>query len=156
MLLASCSEKKSVRAPVASNPVTATLAPPLPAKPRFDPVVVQRGEALHVKALAKTADARLGVWGSGFPSVKASIWIPEEDWDSFSSEDREALVTYLKSQIPGIRSSPGRYMDIPSSAPAYSRIRGNIANMGDEAFVIFAMTLQGGQWIQGRTLAGSK
>jgi hypothetical protein len=151
-----CARNEPAPTPITVAPPITAAAPVEQAKPRYDPAIVQRGEALHAKALAKTGDAKLNVWGSGFPTVKACIWIPEGDWDSLSTEDREALVTYLKAQIPIIRSNPERYTSAPSSAPAYSRIRSNIANMRDDAFVIFSMIRKDGQWLQSGTVAESK
>ncbi|MBC7367595.1 MAG: hypothetical protein H7343_12440 [Undibacterium sp.] len=156
-LLAACEKKENKRAAVAPIAGPVSEPPSVPAEPRFDPVVVHRGQILHEKVLAKTSDAKLDVWGSGFPSAKACLWIPEDDWNAFSVEDREAIITYLKAQVPDIRRNPDRYTNIPSSAPVYSRIRSNIANMRDDSYIIFTMVLEGdGRWIQKRTAAESK
>ncbi|WP_417909341.1 hypothetical protein [Candidatus Electronema sp. PJ] len=130
--------------------------PVKPKAPTYPEELVSRGAAIHKEALARTEDARLDVWGTGFPSVQACIWIPEDQWKALSIEDREAFITYLKAQVPAIRSNPDRYTGIPEDAPAYKRIRDNIANMKDGAFIIFTMVQDDGRWIQSGTVAESK
>lgn len=117
---------------------------------------VARGGRLFGAILGKTPETKLDVWGSASPEVKACLWIAEDDWRSLSSEDQAALITWLKAQIPAIRSNPDRYGRTPSSAPLYGRIRSNIANMRDEAFIVFTMVRKDGEWIQSETVAESK
>ena len=116
--------------------------------PKYDPDKVIRGRILHDTLLAETPEAKLDVWGTISPDVKACLWIPEARWQAYSKEEREALITYLVAQIPNIRSNPDRYVGIPSTAPIYSKLRNNIVNMKDGAFIIFTMIYKEGQWIQ--------
>jgi len=118
--------------------------------------IPRSGEFVYQELLRKTPATKLDVWGTGFPTVKACLWIAEDDWNSLSTADREALIGFLKAQVPLIRKQADRYVGIPSTAPLYQRMRNNIANMRDDSFIIFTMVRKDGQWIQNRTVAESK
>jgi len=153
-MFAACDNQTSQQPVLSTSPVKEE--PIKPKAPTYPKELVSRGLAIHQAALARTQDARLDVWGTGFPSVQACIWIPEDQWKALSLEDREAFITYLKAQVPAIRSSPDRYTGIPEDAPVYKRFRDNIANMKDGAFIIFTMIQDNGKWIQSETVAESK
>lgn len=153
-MFAACDNQTSQQPVLSTSPIKEE--PMKPKAPTYPEELVSRGSAIHKAALARTEDARLDVWGTGFPSVQACIWIPEDQWNALSIEDREAFITYLKAQVPAIRSNPDRYTGIPEDAPAYKRLRDNIANMKDGAFIIFTMIQDDGRRIQSRTVAESK
>lgn len=116
----------------------------------------RKGESLFHRAVKNNPNTAIDVWGSGFPDVKASLWIPEDQWYALSGDDQTALVEHLKSQIPYIRRNPDQFTKIPKSDPLYSKIRSNIANMKDNAFVVFTTILKDGQWVQSSTVAESE
>lgn len=98
---------------------------------------------------------KLDIEGGFAAPVKACLRIREEAWKELSDDDRAALIGWLKAQIPSIRADPDRY-GIPKDAPVYRRVRDNIVNMPDGAFIIFATELVEGKWIAKATVAESK
>lgn len=153
-LLSACDTRKDVPPP--TNPSTTLAGTPSVSTNSASDAEVARGGRLFGAMVAKNPETKLDVWGSASPEVKACLWIAEDDWGSLSSEDQAALIAWLKAQIPAIRSSPDRYARTPSSAPLYGRIRSNIANMRDGAFIVFTMVRKDREWIQSKTVAESK
>lgn len=84
------------------------------------------------------------------------MWIPQEEWNQLSVDQRLALTDYLESKIPEIRRNSEAYVGVPKNAPAYERIRRNIAALADGRYIIFTMVHQNGEWLQKDTVAQRK
>lgn len=113
----------------------------------------QRGERLYARAAERNPVTRIGVWEPEKPTVRACLWIVEEEWDVLSAREREAVIHYLKTQVPVMRGDPDRYADASGAAADRALAAHNIANMREGAFIVFTMVRQGDAWVRGRTAA---
>jgi hypothetical protein len=156
MLTASCRPDEKAASDMRSENPTVNASETPPSSPVFDASIVEKGGSLFAQISAKTPQTKLDVWGTASPSVKACLWIVEDDWKALSVDERNALVIWLQAKIPTIRKEPTQFIGIDQRAPAYKRILRNIVNMRDGAFVVFTMVQKDGDWIQGATVAESK
>lgn len=88
----------------------------------------------HIKSRYKQAE--ISIWGAGTSTPKVALWIPESDWKSLSNIEQGNLGYYVKFTVPRIRSNPGPYTGIPSSAPIYSKLISNCYNMSENSWII--------------------
>lgn len=60
------------------------------------------------------------------------VIIPQEGWNRLSKTDQINLTMYTQSLISVVKSDPGRYVDIPQSAPAYDSFVTKTANLCED------------------------
>lgn len=125
----------------------APRAEQLPVK--YDPDIVSVGAKIFSQAEADCSPrcTYIDVWGSGYPDAAAALFFPEKLWNSLSQEKRKALIVFIKSEIPAIRSNPDRYIEFAKGAAIHKRLRQNIQNMANGRYVIMATVELDGKWI---------
>jgi hypothetical protein len=64
------------------------------------------------------------------------VIIPQEGWNRLSKTDQINLTMYTQSLISVVKSDPGRYVDIPQSAPAYDSFVTKTANLCEDCWSI--------------------
>lgn len=114
---------------------------------------VSRGGTLFAQAAQKNPATRIGVWEPEKSTVRACLWIVEADWNAWSADERDAVIAFLKAEVPAMRSDPARFAGVPPADPAYEMIRGNIAQMRTGAFIVFTMIRNEGAWTKSGTAA---
>jgi len=120
------------------NPPSSTPAPIIS---KFSSDQVKRGQSLHEKILANypRADAfykKAYLWGALTEAPLSVVAVPIADWKALSEEDKIALQAYAASQINPIRSSPFKFLTMPSDAPAASLVRRKVSNMTADSWGI--------------------
>jgi len=110
------------------------------------------GAALFAQALAKVPATRIGVWETSPGTVKACLWIAEEEWRALGAADRAALITHLRAQVPAMRAATTTFAGLPATDPAYARRLAAVAALPAEAHVIMGLVRQGDAWVRSRIL----
>lgn len=106
---------------------------------------VQEGRALQEKLAKGHPMMKPGVGGEMIRYVVASVPVPLSAWKRLKPTEQLSLGMFARSTSPYVRANPDSYLrdiGIPQSAPVYSTLRSNIAQVCDDCFEIMLVTVE--------------
>lgn len=76
------------------------------------------------------------IFGAMTNNPLCCISVPESDWQSLTTADKESVKKYAASLIPIVKEHPFIYTDIKPDAPAAPQIKSNVMKMTMDSWAI--------------------
>jgi hypothetical protein len=86
--------------------------------------------------------------GAGTTTPSVAVYIRDRDWEGLTEKERGDLQCYMPELVRVVKSSPGDYLDIPSTAPVYPRMMRNVDSIPANGWRIITGELKSNGLVQ--------
>lgn len=120
-----------------NKPTAATVTPSQKAVSPSDPAIVERikrGEQLFKKIKSSPPNPLIAGGFMDYPAV--TILVRRDRWDRLSKREQVDLTYYAESLVVDARNNPGKYIDMPSTAPLYRGVEQKVRNLCAECWAV--------------------